>query len=322
LIKEGKLNFNPSTGGLVSGLKSINVEYSNTWIGWVGLPLNKVTIEDKDRINEELMVKNCFPVYLTSKEVENYYFGFCNNIIWPLFHYFPVYADYQREYWNTYKSVNQKFCDAVLKIAKPEDYIWVHDYHLMLLPQLIRERLPEASIGAFLHIPFPSSEIFRLLPWRRKILGGLMGADLIGFHVYDYVRHFLNSVRRICGHENVLGQISTEDRVIQVDAFPMGIDYEHFATKGKDPNVQNEMQRILDKIGNSKIILSIDRLDYSKGLVQRLTAYADFLENNREYHKRVTLILIVNPSRLGVANYTNLKKQVDEIVGSINGKFG
>ncbi|NHI94768.1 MAG: bifunctional alpha,alpha-trehalose-phosphate synthase (UDP-forming)/trehalose-phosphatase [Candidatus Lokiarchaeota archaeon] len=320
--ESNKLEFQPSVGGLATGLNSLIDSYSSLWIGWMGLTLNKINLEEKDLINERLFMNNCSPVYLSKEEIQNYYYGFSNNTIWPLFHYFPLYTDYKKCFWESYQEVNEKFCQAVCKIAKPDDIIWIQDYQLMLLPNLIRQKLPDASIGFFLHIPFPSSEIFSLLPWRKEILEGILGADLIGFHVYDYVRHFLNSIRRILGYENTLGQIIAGHRVVRVDAFPMGIDYERFANSRKDPEVLEEFDLIEETISNRKIILSIDRLDYSKGILQRLEAFDDFLDNNPEYIDKVTLILIVNPSRTGIKNYDELRKQIDETVGRINGKFG
>ncbi len=319
---ENKIEFQASVGGLATGLSSLTDEYSSLWVGWLGRTVDTINLEEKEIINERLFMENCSPVYLSKEEMEKYYFGFCNNTIWPLFHYFPLYTEYKNENWITYKKVNQKFCKAILNIAKPNDIIWIQDYQLMLLPEMIRKQIPYASIGFFLHIPFPSSEIFSLLPWRKEILEGILGADLIGFHVYDYVRHFLNSIRRVLGYENSLGQITTRDRVVRVDAFPMGIDFNRFANSRDNVEVKDEMRKILEQIGDRKIILSIDRLDYTKGILQRLLAFDDFLENNPKYIDKVTLILIVNPSRTGIKNYEELRKQIDEAVGRINGRYG
>jgi len=292
------------------------------WIGWPGIALEKIKEEEQEKINKKLIADNCFPVFLSQKDIEDYYYGFCNKTIWPLFHYFPLYAVYNKNFWDAYKRVNEAFCETVIKVVKPGDIIWVHDYHLMLLPKLIRERLPDATIGFFLHIPFPSLEIFRLLPWRKDILEGLMGADLIGFHTYDYVRHFLDSVRSILGYESAFGQITAGNRVVRVDAFPMGINYEQFANTVNNSEVQKEISKIRKWVGKRKIILSIDRLDYTKGILQRLEAYDIFLEKNPEYKEKVTLILVVVPSRTGIEHYIMLKKRVDQLVGKINGKHG
>jgi len=192
----------------------------------------------------------------------------------------------------------------------------------MLLPKLIREILPQATIGFFLHTPFPSFELFRLFPWRTSILEGILGADLVGFHTYDYVRYFLDSVHRILGYEHTFGQLAPGNRVVKVDAFPMGIDYDRFARTAHDADVQKEMNRIRKKVGKRKMILSVDRLDYTKGIVQRLEAFDLFLRNNSKYRKRITFILVAVPSRTKVEHYRLLKRQLDELVGRINGKYG
>jgi trehalose 6-phosphate synthase/phosphatase len=207
-------------------------------------------------------------------------------------------------------------------VAQPGDIIWVHDYHLMLLPHLIRKKFPDVTIGFFLHIPFPSFEVFRLLPWRNEIIKGLLGADLIGFHTYDYVRHFINCVRGHLGYDHAMGQIPAGNRVVKADAFPMGIDYRKYAEAVHEPEVKKEIAKIREKVGDRKIILSIDRLDYSKGIPQRLEAYEIFLDQNPEYRGKVTFIMVAVPSRTKVDQYVLLKKEIDEWVGRVNGKHG
>jgi len=268
------------------------------------------------------MSENCHPIFLSKRQVEQYYYGFSNRIVWPLFSYFPTYVIYKEAFWKAYIEVNKAFCEVTVKLAKPDDRIWVHDYHLMLLPKLIREILPQATIGFFLHTPFPSFELFRLFPWRTSILEGILGADLVGFHTYDYVRYFLDSVHRILGYEHTFGQLTPGNRVVKVDAFPMGIDYDRFARTAHDADVQKEMNRIRKKVGKRKMILSVDRLDYTKGIVQRLEAFDLFLRNNSKYRKRITFILVAVPSRTKVEHYRLLKRQLDELVGRINGKYG
>ena len=179
--------------------------------------------------------------------------------------------------------MNEKFSDVIAEIAKPDDIIWIHDYHLMLLPNLLREEVPEAKIGFFLHIPFPPFEMFRLLPWRKDLLRCLLGADLIGFHIYDYVQNFLQCVHRLLGYEHELGRLIVEDRVVKVDAFPMGIDYDEFKSIASSPEVEEEVKRIRKKLGDRRIILSVDRLDYTKGIPLRLEAFDLFLDKYPEY---------------------------------------
>jgi trehalose 6-phosphate synthase/phosphatase len=192
----------------------------------------------------------------------------------------------------------------------------------MLLPRLLRERLPKATVGFFLHIPFPSFETFRLLPWRKQILEGLLGADLAGFHTYDYTGHFLDSVHRLLGYEVAMGQITATDRVVKADAFPMGINYEQFSSVAQDPKAQAERKRFHKKLGDCRVILSVDRLDYTKGIPQRLEAFNLFLDRNPKFKRKVILVLLVVPSRTRVEHYIQLKKQLDGLVGEINGKHG
>lgn len=321
--RKDDLNFHPSVGGLATGLGSFYDSYNSTWIGWPGVFSERLDEKEREFIKTKLVKEfSCYPVLLTQKDVDLYYNGFCNKTIWPLFHYFIQYANFDKKLWEAYKRVNEIFCGIVLEIANPDDIIWIHDYHLMLLPKLIREKLPNAKIGFFLHIPFPSFEIFRALPWRREILDGLLGADLIGFHTFSYVKHFLESVRRILGHEHAYGEITLGNRIVKVDAFPMGIDYEKFANATLDAKVQREIDKIRKKVGDSKVIVSIDRLDYTKGIPQRLEAFDLFLDKYPEFREKITCIIIAVPSRTKVEHYRLLKKQVDELVGEINGKHG
>jgi len=322
VVKKRKgLRFEPSVGGVATGLGAFYKSHNCIWIGWPGIGTKAIRGE-KRNIEKRLRAEGCMPVFLPERDIEDYYEGFCNGVIWPLFHYFPMWAVYSRDTWEAYQRVNQTFCDAIVDIAQEDDIIWVHDYQLMLLPQLIREKLPRATIGFFLHIPFPSFELFRLLPWREQILEGLLGADLIGFHTYGYTRHFLYSVHNLLGYDAVMGQITTADRVIRADVFPMGIDYERYSRAARSRTVQTEASKILENLGNRKIILSIDRLDYTKGIIQRLEAFSSFLERNPAQKGKLVLVLVVVPSRAEVEHYALLKRQVDELVGAMNGKYG
>lgn len=319
---KGNLHFQPSIGGLATGIGSVHRSYDALWIGWPGISLDEIREEEKEEIEERLMLENCYPVFISQSDANKFYYGFCNKTLWPLFHYFVQYVSYNKVLWDAYKRVNELFCESVIKIANEDDIIWIHDYHLMLLPRLIRERLPDATIGFFLHIPFPSFEAFRLVPWRREILSGILGADLIGFHIYDYVQHFLITVHRLLGYEDSFGQINLGDRIIKVDAFPMGIDYERFSNAMQERKVREEVRKLRKKLGTQKIILSTDRLDYTKGIPQRLKAFNTFLETNPAYKGQVTFILVTVPSRIEVEQYKLLKRQVDELVGRIIGKHG
>jgi trehalose 6-phosphate synthase/phosphatase len=328
VLDERTMTFQESVGGLASGLKayldSINAtsEYDYLWIGWPG---TVVRGQKKELLRSKLISElKADPVFLTEAAMEKFYHGFCNRTIWPLFHYFPSYAVYNEDYWTNYKQVNEIFCGEILKVLQPGDVIWVHDYHLMLLPKLLREKAPDAAIGFFLHIPFPSFEVFRLLPskWRKTILEGLLGADLIGFHTHDYAQYFVSCVLRILGHEHSMGKIMVKDRLAKADTFPMGINFDKFISAVDSPMVIKEIEEIKKNLRSCKIILSIDRLDYTKGIINRLRGYEALLERTPDWREKITLIVVVVPSRVKVEHYTQMKKQIDELVGRINGRFG
>jgi trehalose 6-phosphate synthase/phosphatase len=319
--RRGKLRFEPSVGGVATALGAFYKSLHSLWIGWSGIELEKIG-EEEQEVEAKLSSESCYPVFLSQRDIENYYHGFCNNTIWPLFHYFPEYTVYSRDFWQAYERVNRVFADVVAEVAQSSDIIWVHDYHLMLLPKLIRERLPEATVGFFLHIPFPSFEIFRLLPWRSQILDGLLGADLIGFHTYDYAQHFLNSVHSLLGYESIMGQLTTADRIIKAEVFPLGIDYQRYYSAAKSSVVRTQASKFRERLANCNIVLSVDRLDYTKGIPERLEAFDLFLEKHPEHRENLILVLVVMPSRTKVEHYAQLKKQVDELVGAINGKYG
>ncbi|MDO8494401.1 MAG: bifunctional alpha,alpha-trehalose-phosphate synthase (UDP-forming)/trehalose-phosphatase [Deltaproteobacteria bacterium] len=317
--RDGELKFNRSVGGVATGL-STYLELQNKsalqwsevlWVGWPGI---LATGSKKTRL-EKIALKehSCLPVFFSKKALDKYYYGFCNRTLWPLFHYFTSYAVYDESYWEEYVRVNEIFCEALLKILKPNDCVWVHDLQLMLLPQMLRKKKPDLRIGYFHHIPFPGYEIFRMLPkeWGRSILEGLLGADLIGFHTHDYAQYFLRSLLRILGISHEMGVITHGERLIECDAYPMGIDYQKFHQA-----VQTGAS------GEKKIIFSVDRLDYTKGIEQRLQGFATFLERYPQWKEKVTFILVVSPSREGVERYQQMKKNVDELVGRINGRFG
>ncbi|WP_322905722.1 bifunctional alpha,alpha-trehalose-phosphate synthase (UDP-forming)/trehalose-phosphatase [Paenibacillus campi] len=321
--QESDLQYSKSIGGLATGLKSYHEQGDTIWAGWPGVSSDDLNEHDMETINSELRDQyNCLPIFLSEQEIEQYYEGFCNETIWPLFHYFTNMTEYNSETWEAYKQVNQKFFDSIDSIIEPNDTIWIHDYQLMLLPQMIREKYPDTQIGFFLHIPFPSFEIYRLLIWREEILRGLLGANLIGFHTYDYVRHFLSSVRRLLGKEHNLYKINYETYTVQVEAFPMGIDYDFFAKSSGTDNLSNEARDFVESTRTVQNIISVDRLDYTKGLPERIKAFKQFLQKYPEYHEKVRLNLIVAPSRVGVEAYDALKSEIEGLVSAVNGQFG
>lgn len=318
--ENGRTMISPSSGGLATGLASYHREREGIWIGWPGY--NPTTEKEKTGLRNRLLNEfNCYPVYLSNLEIKKYYNGFSNDTLWPLFHCFTTKCSYDPTEWEFYKSVNGKYCRSLLEVVRPDDIIWIQDYHLMLLPEMVRREIPEATIGFFLHIPFPSMEVFRYLPWRNEILNGISGADLIGFHTYDYSRHFLSCVLRILGKEHNYGQIVVDSRVVKVDTFPMGIDAAKFIEAVGTGEVDAEINNLMKNIKNNKVILSVDRLDFTKGIPERLKAFEVFLEQYPEWRGKVTYIMLCVPSRDKIQQYQLLKKEVDELVGRINGRF-
>ncbi|MCM4156546.1 bifunctional alpha,alpha-trehalose-phosphate synthase (UDP-forming)/trehalose-phosphatase [Gramella sp. AN32] len=329
-IENNQLEVTPSVGGLATGLKSFHKDGDSVWIGWSGLTKEEIPEGLLDEVQKKAKKENCVAVNLTQQEIDGFYYGFSNRTIWPLFHYFMEYTESDSNYWESYKKVNQKYADVVLEHYKEGDVIWVHDYQLLLVPKMIREKAPEALIGFFNHIPFPSYEVFRTLPWRDEVLEGVLGADLIGFHTYDYERHFLSSVSRILRHQTDFNEITLPDRIVKVDSFPMGIDYEKFeqaaldhyeSTAADQSELQKRLNHHLESTPDAKLILSIDRLDYTKGIAHRIRAFEYFLDNNPEFIEKVRLVMLAVPSRSNVPQYRRLKREIDELVGRINGKF-
>jgi trehalose 6-phosphate synthase/phosphatase len=322
--RKGGYEMEKSAGGLVSGLSDYLASLKDSpdgpreylWVGWPG-----ISVSQKNRQYIRQKIQNDFnasPVFLSERLMDKVYLGFCNKTIWPIFHYFPNYAVFEREFWEEYKKVNEIFRDELLDIIEPDDIIWIHDYHLMLLPHLLREKVPN-PIGFFLHIPFPAYEVFRMLrdESRKGLLQGLLGADLIGFHTHDYSQYFLRCVLRILGIENHMGRIDMPERAVKVGTFPMGVDYNKF-----NKLVIDTPQPSLPDKNDLKIILSVDRQDYSKGILHRLKGYEMFLHKYPQWHGKVFMSMIVVPSRIGVDSYQEIKSSLDERVGYINGEFG
>jgi trehalose 6-phosphate synthase/phosphatase len=324
---DGEPSFQVSSGGLTSGLWSYLERRAKgtggdfLWLGWPGAttpPEHQLAI--RQYAGKHF---NSAPVFLSEESMDRFYLGFCNRTIWPLFHYFPWLVLYEEEYWEQYQQTNREYAQALLEVLKPDDMVWVHDYQLMLLPKLIRERFPEMPIGFFLHIPFPSFEVYRLLPsaWRTELIEGLLGASLIGFHTHDYARHFLGCVMRTVGYEHQLGRLSMRERVIQVDTFPMGVDFEKFADAARSAGTEKRLEQLRAQSAGQKVIFSVDRLDYTKGLLNRLRGYELFLKNNPQWHRKVVFVLSVAPSRTGVETYQSMLQEIEQTVGRIVGAF-
>ena len=321
--RAGKVTIQPSPGGLATALRALQTEKEVVFFGWPGyIPESR---NEQKFIESTLKERhNCFPIFLTRREIDKYYYGFANRTLWPLFHYFASYCTFEKSEWETYQHVNQRFFEEIIQDSTGTDTFWVHDYHLMLLPHLLRSYFPRTNIGFFLHIPFPSSEIFRILPWRNEMLEGMLGSDLVGFHTYEYARHFLSSVLRLLGHENEFGAISIEDRIVMVDNFPMGVDAQNIMLLLQQESTRSDIKKFQKTLGKKdrKVILSVDRLDYSKGIPHRLQAFENFLSLYPEWREKLVYIMLCVPSRTKVRDYALLKQEVESLVGKINGRFG
>jgi len=321
---KGKLIFEPSAGGLATGIRSwlagvSDMEY--LWMGWPGAG----PYSDREDLRTLLLDKyHSIPVFVEEKKMDLFYHGFCNKALWPLFHYFPALTVFDEKMWEIYREVNAVFADALLRILRPDDVLWVHDYHFLLVPELIKKAMPDISVGFFLHIPFPEYEIFRLLPrkWGKEILSGMLGADLVGFHTYDYMHYFLRCVLRVMGLDHDMGVIDLGHKYTRAGAFPMGIDFDTYALASKLSAVKKEHSLLEKEVRDLKVILSVDRQDYTKGILNRLEGYESFLEKNPVWRGNVVLVMIVVPSRVDVEQYQREKYVINQTVGNINGTYG
>ncbi|MFQ5513159.1 MAG: bifunctional alpha,alpha-trehalose-phosphate synthase (UDP-forming)/trehalose-phosphatase [Myxococcota bacterium] len=304
------LELRPSAGGLVSALEPVLRRRGGTWIGWPGMKLRKgETIPERDHPYRIRAVE------LSDTEVTRYYHGFSNRTLWPLFHCFPERTRFDRRDWETYDEVNRRFAEMTVTENRGSDLVWVHDYHLMRTPIHLRHRDPGVRIAFFMHIPFPPYDIFRLIPWHRELLNGLLAADLIGFHVPGYARSFLDCVERLLPArvDTRSGLVEHGERTVQVGAFPLGIDFEYF---------EAQASRIPARpAGGEKIVLGVDRLDYTKGIPERMRAFERLLELHPEHREKVILLQLAVPSRFQVTEYQELKREIDELVGRVNGRF-
>lgn len=328
LEQEGKVQLKQSDGGLVTALKGYFEQEAHQqdfaeklWVGSADFPekrWKKFTSGSSSDASFEIK-----PIFLDSSLYNKFYNGFCNAILWPLFHYFPSYVMYNSDHFQAYERVNEIFAEQIVSMAQPGDVIWIHDYQLFLLPGLLRKQLPDAKIGFFLHIPFPSFEVFRLLhrQWKDKIVSGLLGADLVGFHTHEYVQHFLKSVRMVAGYDHHFRMIASAERPVKAELFPLGVEFDMFHDSAKDEAVIEERKRINQNFPDKKILFSVDRLDYTKGVTHRLAGFEKFLDQHPEWREKVVFILVVVPSRQIISKYNERRKMIEEQVGSINGKY-
>lgn len=319
----GRLRFETSMGGVATGLSSLIKARQNRWIGWPGIASDDLSAKERQKIISELDKRNCVPVFLTAKQVEDFYNGYSNSLLWPLLHNLPMDdgKDHAR-WWKTYREVNQMFADTVCSYAKPATTVWVHDYQLMLVPEMLRASLPNNHIGFFLHTPICDARSLKKFPESKKLIAGVLGADLAGFHTRGYVENFTGAVEaydfgKAHGDQLVLGE-----RTIRITEFPIGIDYNKFTGAHRLPAVKAAAKEYSRKYKGKKIIAGVDRLDITKGFVERLTAYHTFLERNPKQRGKVVFVLVGAPSRGEVAAYQRLAKRVKKLVTEINGTYG
>jgi trehalose 6-phosphate synthase/phosphatase len=317
----------PATGGLVSAIEPVLRERGGTWIGWPGtagqIPAEPLAEATRDAGYEVV------PVALSETERDEFYYGYSNEVIWPLFHDLQNFCNFEPGYWQTYKAVNDRYADAIARCAQPDDFIWVHDYHLMCVAQALRERgvLRDVSrLTFFLHIPFPPYDIFSKLPQQQRLLRALLQFDLLGFQTRRDVRNFIQCVRRVMLDAKIVARrdlqvVGFEKREIRVGHFPIGIDFDAFEQGARSDRVTQKSQQLRASFPDCQLILGSDRLDYSKGIPERLRAFRTALERHPELRGHVVLIQIVVPSRVQIPRYHEFKDRIDRLVGDINGRF-
>ena len=312
-----RVSLESSTGGLVAALRTTSEPH--LWVGWPG---RVIPDELEGPVTEALAAESCRPVFLTAHEERNFYERMCNDALWPLFHYFVDRFRFTEAAWRSYVEVNERFAATIAEAAAPGARVWVHDFHLALLPEALRRRRPDLAIGFFLHIPFPSSEIYRLLPARSELLRGILGADYIGFHTGDYARHFRSSCLRVLGIDSKPDTIEHEGRLIGIGAHPIGVDVQSFRETLREPETAIAQVDLDERYQGKRLVLGVERLDYTKGIPQKLEAFERFLEADPERAKTTTMLQVLVPSRLQSAEYRAQRDEIEGRIAHVNGRFG
>lgn len=315
-VGDGRLDLQPSSGGLVAALSAL--EGNAVWVGWPG---TVVPTELEERARRRLWRRSLVPVFLSAEEEEDFYGRICNDTLWPLFHYFQGRVRITPEAWARYVAVNQRFADLILEHCEPDSRVWVHDFHLMLVPAMLRSRQPRLSIGFFLHIPFPSSEIYRVLPAREELLRGVLGADYVSFHIGDYARHFRSTCLRVLGLDSHPDWLEFDGRRVGIGVDPIGIDVAGFRATLADPETARLLAELEQQYEGRHVVLGVERLDYTKGIPQRLLAFERFLEQDPDRARTTTMIQVLVPSRLESPEYQAQRDEIELLVAKINGRF-
>jgi trehalose 6-phosphate synthase/phosphatase len=318
----------PGSGGLVTALLPVLRDRGGLWIGWPGLT-DTQAIEGFDAALAEASSNagyRLLPVLLNEEERDRFYLGFSNEIIWPLFHDLQILCNFDPDYWKTYRAVNQKYAEVILENCRNEDYIWVHDYHLMTVSQALRDRGVQASVAFFLHTPFPPLDVFLKLPWRAEVLRGLLHYTLLGFQTLRDRRNFVQCVEYVVPDAYVEGDgevvtVGFGQRSVRAGVFPISIDFEDFAKRAQSRQVEERCRQIRANLPDRQVILGVDRLDYTKGIPYRLRGFRNALERYPDLREKITLIQVIVPSRENIPRYSELKTEIDQLVGEINGQF-
>jgi trehalose 6-phosphate synthase/phosphatase len=329
---DGAWSVTPGAGGLVTAMGPVLRDRGGLWIGWLGIPSEQIAGDESsirallEKAGTPKTGYSLRPVQLTQEDVDLFYKGFSNESIWPLFHDIPSNCTFDPAYWEAYRRVNWKFAKAIAEYTHEDDFVWIHDYHLILVASELRKMGVQRHVGFYLHIPFPSLDLFLKLPWRFKILDGFKDYDLVGFQTMRDRRNFIQCMRALAGGRVTRGKghvsgLSLQDREIRVGAFPISIDYDEFSRLAATREVSDRVWSIRTTMQNVKIVLGVDRLDYTKGIPQRLRAVAEALTRYPELQGRLTLVQVVVPSRRSVELYEALKQEIERLVGEINGRF-
>jgi trehalose 6-phosphate synthase/phosphatase len=311
-----------SSGGLASAMKPLLQRRGGDWIGWAGNGGGEGGVERQAVLQDWARAEHCFAIDLPADVATRFYEGYANQTLWPVFHNFPSQLKFDATGWQAYLEANRIFCRAVVERFQPGDLVWIHDYHLMLLPQMLRRELPDAAIGFFLHIPFPSAEIFPILPRREELLEGLLGADLLAFQTHGHLQQFRSALLRVLGLESKINEIALGSRLVRLEALPIGIAPEEYTALLDSDETTTHYAEWVSRYEGRKVLLAVDRLDYTKGVPERLRAYARLLRCSAEFREKVILIQIAVPTREGIGTYQDLRTEVNQLVGEVNGKLG
>jgi trehalose 6-phosphate synthase/phosphatase len=319
VCEDGEERIEPTVGGVGTTFLRLLERHGGLWIAWNGgqkTPPRLALPTDNPRFELSF-------VELSDRDVSQYYYGMCNRGLWPLMHFMISNCHFNASHWRQYRAVNEMFATSAIEEAGQGDALWIQDFHLALTPRIIHARRRDLAIGIFWHVPFPPVELYRVFPWRRELLMGMLGSDLIGFHCDSYVTHFLNSCRKVLGAQidQDGGEVHFEGHTSRVATFPLGIPVDYFESIASSSRTQQKTARIRRGLRSEIVVLGVDRLDYTKGILERLLGFERFLERNPDYHHRVTLVLIAVPSRTKVTEYAALKRQLDEAVGRVVGRF-